>query len=103
LLNYPDAGSLAARLLRQRWPFWHGEHRLYYTPSTIGRQLNRAGFRVVGCRPFWTALPLGYAVQCAAQTSQWMGVFRNLLAKTRLAEMHLPYRLGRTLVVARVG
>ncbi|MGA2148464.1 MAG: class I SAM-dependent methyltransferase [Bryobacteraceae bacterium] len=103
LVNYPDVGSLAARLLGKRWPFWQGEHWLYYTRTTMARQLERAGFRVVGYRPFRTAQPLGYAARRAAQYFPAMGAAANLLAHIGLAETRLTYNLGQTLVVARVG
>ena len=102
LVNYPDIGSLAARLLGQRWPFWLGVHLLYYTRATIARQLGRAGFRVLDYRPFWPALPLGYAAQRAAPYFPAMGKVADLLEDLGLARMRLTYNMGQTLVVARL-
>lgn len=40
----PDLDSLAAKLLRSRWPEFKAEHMYYYTPRTLRRQLAQAGF-----------------------------------------------------------
>jgi SAM-dependent methyltransferase len=102
LVNYPDIGSLAARLLRQRWPFWLAVHLLYYTRTTIARQLERAGFRAIDYRPFWPTLPLGYAAHRAAPYFPAMGTVADLLENLGLAQMRLTYNMGQTLVVARL-
>jgi len=44
LVNYPDIGTLPARVLGRRWPFWLSVHLIYYTRKTMTEQLRRAGF-----------------------------------------------------------
>ncbi|MGP8245795.1 MAG: class I SAM-dependent methyltransferase [Bryobacteraceae bacterium] len=102
LVNYPDIGSLAARVLGQRWPFWLGVHLLYYTRTTMARQLERAGFRVVGFRPFFPTLPLGYVAHRASPYVPGMSAVVKLLESAGLARVPLTYNMGQTLVVARL-
>ena len=48
-LTTPNFGSLSRRLLRGRWSVVsYPEHLLYFTPSTLGEWLARAGFAPVG-------------------------------------------------------
>ncbi len=66
LVNYPDIGTLAARMLGRRWPFWLSVHLIYYTRKTMTEQLRRAGFSTLWFESFWPVLPLGYVAQRAA-------------------------------------
>ncbi|MGA1995889.1 MAG: class I SAM-dependent methyltransferase [Bryobacteraceae bacterium] len=103
LVNYPDIGSLAARMLGHRWPFWLGVHLLYYTRTTIARQLERGGFRIVDFRPFFPTLPLGYVAHRAAPYVPGMGAVAKLLERAGLAKVPLIYNIGQTLAVARLN
>ena len=63
LVNYPDFGSWMARLLGQRWPFLLRVHLMYYTRSTITRQLQKVGFTPLRIQPHFQTLRLGYILK----------------------------------------
>ena len=65
IVNYPDFGSFASRILGRKWPFLLSVHLIYFTPATIRRLLSKCGFEVVELRPYWQTLELGYVMQRA--------------------------------------
>ena len=91
-VNFPDIGSVTARLLSWRWPFWLSVHLHYYTRQTMRRQLEQAGFEVLYMAPHWQQLELGYVLHRAAGIIAPVRVMKNSEAnRTRLAAIHLQY------------
>ena len=65
-VNFPDAGSVAAKVLSWRWPFWLSVHLHYYLRDSMRRQLEKAGFEVSYMHPHWQELQFGYVLQRAS-------------------------------------
>jgi SAM-dependent methyltransferase len=101
LVNYPDVGSAAARLLGTRWPFWLSVHLLYYTRETITRQLERAGFSVLWLEPCYPSLPLGYVLQRAANAFPPFGWLIRPLNALGVGKLPVTYNMGQVLSVSR--
>jgi 2-polyprenyl-3-methyl-5-hydroxy-6-metoxy-1,4-benzoquinol methylase len=101
IVNYPDVGSLASRLLRKRWPFWLSVHLMYYTRRTIALQLQRAGFDVLEMRPHWQTLTLSYALLRASQYLSLFSALRKLADAIGIGNFPIVYNMGQTLVVSR--
>jgi SAM-dependent methyltransferase len=102
LVNYPDIASIAARALGSRWPFWLSVHLLYYTPATMSRQLERAGFSPLWRQAFWMTLPLGYVRERAAPYSKLLAPLPALARFFRVDRLPLSYNMGQTLFVSKV-
>lgn len=101
IVNYPDYGSLARRLLNEKWPFYLSVHLYYFTPSTITQYLNQNGFDVVSVKPYWQTLPLGYVLERAEKYFKMFSVFSKITDALSLSKLSLTYNVGQTLVVAR--
>jgi len=101
LINYPDYGSWAARLMGGKWPFLLSVHLLYYTRATMVEQLRRAGFQTLQIRPHFQTLPFGYLLQRATPYLSIAGLARRGAEACGIAGMPLTYNMGQTLVVAR--
>jgi 2-polyprenyl-3-methyl-5-hydroxy-6-metoxy-1,4-benzoquinol methylase len=101
LVNYPDYGSWAARILGRKWPFLLSVHLLYYTRATMALQLQQCGFEVVRMKPHWQSLKLGYVLQRASPYFRLFGKLGTPLAAFGLAERRMSYNMGQTLVIAR--
>lgn len=101
VINYPDYGSLASRLLGWKWPFLLSVHLTYFTRTTIRRLLQECGFEVLEIRPYWQTLELGYVMQRAAP---YFGFFRWIEKVVRamgLGKFPFTYQVGQSMVVAR--
>lgn len=101
LVNYPDYGSVAARLLGEKWPFLLSVHLLYYTRRTIRLQLERAGFEVKFIQPHWQSLKLGYILERMRPYFGWASVLGGIVKSTGLSEVPIRYNMGQTLVIAQ--
>lgn len=101
LVNYPDIGTLAARILGRRWPFWLSVHLIYYTRKTMTEQLRRAGFSTLWFESFWPVLPLGYVAQRAAPYGKPLRLLRRIIAALSIEKLWLTYNIGQTLAVAK--
>lgn len=101
LVNYPDTGSAAARLLGWKWPFWLSVHLFYYTRATMARQLSRAGFSVLWQEPCLQRLQFGYVLQRASAYFRPAGWLIPVLKAVRLDQALVTYNMGQTLAVSR--
>jgi SAM-dependent methyltransferase len=102
VINYPDIGSMVAKLMGRKWVFLLSVHLFYYTRSTIVRLLESEGFDVEGIHPHYQSLPLGYIFQRAgAYVGGIAHLGRKVAQVTRMADLLVPYWMGQTLVVAR--
>jgi SAM-dependent methyltransferase len=100
-INFPDIDSSAAKLLGWKWPFWLSVHLHYYTPATIRRQIERAGFDVLFTRLHWQGLQLGYILRRASGVAPIFKPFQSLVGHLGLSRAFVLYNIGQTLAVAR--
>jgi 2-polyprenyl-3-methyl-5-hydroxy-6-metoxy-1,4-benzoquinol methylase len=101
IVNCPDYGSWARKILGKKWPMFLSVHLLYFTRTTIADFLRRRKFEVVEIRPFWQTLQLGYVLQRA---SAYFGAFAYLRAAIEavgLARIPVTYNIGQSFVLAR--
>jgi 2-polyprenyl-3-methyl-5-hydroxy-6-metoxy-1,4-benzoquinol methylase len=101
LVNYPDYGSWMARMLGRRWPFLLSVHLLYYTRSTMTRQLRRARFTPLRIQAHFQALKLGYILKRMEPYMALSRQVRSLVEALGLGGIAVTYNMGQTLVVAR--
>jgi len=100
-VSYPDYGSLAARLMGERWVFLLTVHLYYFVPATMRALLEKTGFAVKKFEPHLQTLEMGYVAQRAAP---YLGPLGGLATGTvralGLASLPFRYWVGQTLVVA---
>ena len=101
IVNYPDYGSWAARLLGNKWPFLLSVHLLYYTRTTMREQMRRTGFQVLDIRPHFQTLPLGYILRRMTPYVGAAAFLRKFVEAIGLGGVPFYYNMGQTLVVAR--
>ena len=62
LVNIPVLDSVAARLLRNFWPFYLDVHLLYFKKQTLINYLEINGFRYLRSKSYWQTLSVGYLI-----------------------------------------
>lgn len=101
VVNYPDIDSLVARLMGRRWVFLLSIHLWYFTPTTIAKVLDQAGFRVLARRRHWQSLELGYILfRMEAYLGGLARAAGKLARALGLTRLQFPYWVGQTLVLA---
>lgn len=102
IVNCPDIGSWAAKLMGRKWLMLVTTHLYYFTRATLGRLLQLVGFDIVQMKPHIQWLELGYVIKrgepVAGPLARAAGAVTSAIG---LASFHVPYWLGQTLVIAR--
>ena len=102
VVNCPDIGSWAAKIMGRKWLMLVTTHLYYFTRGTLGRLLQLVGFDVVQMKPHIQWLELGYVIKrgepVAGPLARAAGAVTSAVG---LASLHVPYWLGQTLVIAR--
>lgn len=101
VVNYPDFGSIASSLLGRKWPFLLSVHLIYYTRSTIRKQLKKAGFQIIDISMHWQTLELGYILRRASSYFHFFGYIGKVIEAIGLGSLSVKYWIGQTKVVAK--
>lgn len=101
IVNYPDFGSVASRLLGRKWPFLLSVHLTYFTRATARTFLEQQGFAVRDIRTHWQTLALGYVLRRAGNYFSLFGLLGRLIDAAGMGKLPLRYTIGQTLVVSR--
>jgi SAM-dependent methyltransferase len=103
VVNYPDIGSWAARLMGQRWLFLTSVHLYYFDRGTMSKMLESTGFQVETIRPHVQRLELDYILFRGSLLSEALSKATRAVARAAgLGKRQVPYWLGQTFVVARL-
>lgn len=102
LVNYPDIGTWAARLMGRRFWWILSSHVVHFSPQTMRLACAKAGFQATKFAPYWQALELGYlfsvaghlGVPFARQVGQWL--------PKSVARLRIRYWASQTTALARM-
>ena len=102
ILSLPNADSWVGRAMGKHWVLLLREHLWYFSPDTVGRLLERAGFELVSTRTKWVSFSLA---NIATRAAQYPGPLAGALSKLAHSELlrRAPARfpMGEMDVVAR--
>ncbi len=101
VVNYPDFGSLPARLLGRKWPFLLSVHLVYYTRPTIKKHLESLGYKVLSMKMHWQTLELRYILKRIIPYFPFVRYIAKAVDEVGLGSMPFMYWIGQTRVVAR--
>jgi 2-polyprenyl-3-methyl-5-hydroxy-6-metoxy-1,4-benzoquinol methylase len=105
-LNVPNADSAVARLMGRHWILLLREHLWYFSPATMTRLLNDAGFDLMWTRPNQVRFSLANILKRSAQYPNALGTVARYLAgreTTRewLRQATLRFPIGEMTVLAK--
>jgi SAM-dependent methyltransferase len=101
LLNFPDSGTLQAKVAGRRFWWLLSVHVSYFTKDTMRRLLEENGFRVELFARHWQTLELGYLFGIAGHLGVPLAKSVGGAMPKPLAGMPMPYYASQTTVVAR--
>jgi SAM-dependent methyltransferase len=99
-LNH-NVEALSARLMKDRSPIVDIEHTYLYSPATIQRLLDKAGFVTLEIGKAWNTYSLGYLLRLVPFPSTWKQFCLRILRGTFLDRLPLRVPLGNLYVIAR--
>lgn len=101
-VNFPDFGSILARIAGKRWWFLSSVHIYYFTRTTLAKLLIAEGFSVVTMERHYQTLPLGYLIERFAPYSTSLArLGGNAIRALGLANLPIRYYASQALAVAR--
>jgi 2-polyprenyl-3-methyl-5-hydroxy-6-metoxy-1,4-benzoquinol methylase len=104
VVNYPDIGSLIARMMGRKWVFLLSIHLYYFTIQTIREMLKESGFQVLRSQPHWQSLEIDYIFYRIKPYIPWLSdLGRKTVQGLKMQKAAVPYWMGQTLVLARRG
>lgn len=102
LINFPDFSSVLARLAGRRWWFLLSMHLYYFTPATLKKMLEQAGFSALGVMPHYQRLSLGYLLtRLEPYCGPLARALQPLARLLGLSRRQIPYYASQTKIIAR--
>lgn len=102
VINFPDVGSLTARLFKKRWWFFLEDHISYFNKKTLRMLLEKANFKVLSVKNHYQSLEVGYLIKLFSayypKIAGIVGFIANLLF---LNKIPITYSAGQITVVAQ--
>ena len=102
LINFPDAGTWAARLAGRRYWWILSVHLHHFTRDTLGNLCSRSGFEVIHFQRFWTGLELGYLEEVAIQLGVPGASWLKRATPAFMKKWTVRYTASQTTAVARI-
>ncbi|MDQ3327485.1 MAG: class I SAM-dependent methyltransferase [Chloroflexota bacterium] len=94
-LTTMNVASFAPRILRGRWPWYMLMHQYYFTPETMSRMLENAGFKVIAVEPHRRIVYVHYLVSKLHAYSPFLhSLARGFTERTGLGGLRIPVNLG---------
>ena len=94
--NYRDPLN---RVLGKKSPIFDIEHLQLFSPKSISRLLQQAGFKEVSVRRYWNNYPVSYLLKLSRVARGFLS--RESAAKRTLEGLVIPVRLGNLFVTAK--
>ena len=102
LVNFPDMGTLLAKLAGKRWWFLLSVHLTYFTQDTLRTMLEKTGFSDLKFRPHFQVLNVGHLIDMGALYAPRLSKALGSVTKTlKLGGIPIPYYASQTNVVGR--
>lgn len=95
VLHTMDIDSIAARVMRERWPWLMQMHLIYFSQRTMATMLQKVGFEPVYSRAMGRYLRLGYFASRVEALSPRAGKGVSwVVDKTNLRQVPIPLNFG---------
>lgn len=101
LVNYPDIGTLQAKLAGHRFWWLLSVHTQHFDRRTIRLILERTGFDVFHIQRYWQTLEFGYLQTIAGKLGVPGAAFVSRMTPESLRRLPLPYYASQSTVLAK--
>ena len=101
LVNYPDIGTIQAKLAGKRFWWILSVHLHHFSRSTICRTAELTGYELVRFKPYWQKLEFGYLEKVAVHLKVPLARFLEKLTPGFIQRIPFPYYASQTTALLR--
>ena len=102
LINFPDIGTLQAKLFGKNFWWIISVHLVHFTKNTMRRLFDLVGFKTVYVSKYWQYLELGYLIEMAIRLNFIGASTLNKLTPQFIKKLPIPYYASQTTVLGRL-
>jgi len=102
LINFPDIGTLQAKLFGKNFWWIISVHLVHFTKNTMKRLFDLVGFKTVYVSKYWQYLELGYLIEMAIRLNFIGASTLNRLTPKFIKKLPIPYYASQTTVLGRL-
>ena len=102
LINFPDIGTLQAKLFGKNFWWIISVHLVHFTKNTMERLLDLVGFKTVYISKYWQYLELGYLIEMAIRLNFFGASTLNKLTPKFIKKLPIPYYASQTTVLGKL-
>jgi 2-polyprenyl-3-methyl-5-hydroxy-6-metoxy-1,4-benzoquinol methylase len=99
IINVPDIGSYAAKLMKFKWPFYLNVHLYYFKKKTLESIFGKYDFELILNFPHWQYLQLGYLFERAGKYFSFFLILKKIFDSIKISKISVPYNMGQTTFV----
>ena len=99
LINYPDVGTLQAKIFGKYFWWYLSVHLHYFTKDTIKKLAKVCGFKVVHFQDHWQTLELGYLINMAIHLKVPLAKILKRLTPSVFQKIPIPYYASQTTLI----
>jgi 2-polyprenyl-3-methyl-5-hydroxy-6-metoxy-1,4-benzoquinol methylase len=103
LVNFPDIGTLQARLAGKRFWWLLSVHLHHFTRKSMTDILKRTGFEAFHFQRYWQILEFGYLEKMAVRYKIPLSKFITDLTPGFIQRISIPYYASQTTALARIS
>lgn len=104
IVNFPDISSLLAKAFGRKWWFLLSVHLYYFSPRTMKKLLDSAGFKFFKKKMHIQYLSLGYLLGRIGSYNKGVAKFLGAIASiSRTSNLLVPYYAAQTNIFCRNG
>lgn len=102
VINFPDFGSLIARIFGSKWWFVFSVHLFYFDRNSMTKILKKNKFKNYRFKKYWQSLSLGYlATTIRLYNKNLSKLMGNIFKILNLDKLKIKYYAGQSTVIAR--
>jgi 2-polyprenyl-3-methyl-5-hydroxy-6-metoxy-1,4-benzoquinol methylase len=103
LVNYPDVGTMQAKLAGRHFWWFLSVHLHYFDRHSIHKMLEKTGFQIFSVRRHFQRLELGYLFDVARIYNPTLAGWASRITPALLKRRLIPYYASQTTVLARLA
>lgn len=102
LINYPDIGTLMAKVMGKRFWWIISVHLHHFNKNTLSKICEKTGYEIFLFKPYWQVLDIGYLFDMAIRYKVPLAGLVKSVLPNFIKKIPVPYYASQTTALARL-